>query len=130
MRMAAGIIVGILLAFASVWAIEALVHSLFPAPAGLDPYDRADQARIMAVMTVGAKAAVLGAYFLATLVGGLVANRIGRSALPGWIVAFVVVAAGIATMIMIPHPVWMWVGGIVLPLAAAWLAQRLGGVPA
>jgi hypothetical protein len=35
-----------------------------------------------------------------------------------------VIAFGVATMIMIPHPAWMWVGGIVLPLLAGWIADR------
>lgn len=30
-------------------------------------------------------------------------------------------------MLMIPHPAWMWAGGILLPLLAAWIADRLAG---
>ena len=36
-----------------------------------------------------------------------------------------IVAAGVATMVMIPHPAWMWAGGILLPLIAGWIADRL-----
>ena len=37
-------------------------------------------------------------------------SRSGR--LAGWMVAGLVVAAGVATMLMIPHPGWMWAAGI------------------
>ena len=34
-------------------------------------------------------------------------------------------SAGVLTMLTIPHPLWMWVGGIILPLACSYLGARL-----
>ena len=129
MRILLGVLAGAVLAGLCVYAVEMLGHSLFPLPAGLDPTDPADQKTLMAVMPAAAKAMVLLGWFIGALLGALAANRIARRALAGWIVALLVVVAGVATMIMIPHPAWMWAGGILLPLAAGWLARRLAGVP-
>jgi hypothetical protein len=126
MRMAMGIVAGIVVAFLCVFAIELVCHSLYPPPAGLDMSDPADQARLMEAMPNAAKAIVLVGWFVGALAGAWTANRIAGRSLAGWVVALLVVVAGVATMIMIPHPAWMWAGGIALPLAAAWIAERMG----
>ena len=127
MRMALGIVAGIVVAFLCVFAVEFVGHGLYPPPAGLDPRDPADQARLIEAMPAAAKAMVLAGWFAGALAGAWTANRIARRSLAGWIVALLVIAAGIATMLMFPHPAWMWAGGIALPLLAAWIADRAGG---
>jgi hypothetical protein len=102
-------------------------HSLYPTPAGLDINDPADQARVMAAMPAAAKAFVLLGWFVGALAGAWTANRIAGRSLAGWIVALLVIVAGVATMVMIPHPAWMWAGGILLPLLAGWIAERVSG---
>jgi hypothetical protein len=129
MKLFLGGAAGLVVAFLCVWLIEALGHSIFPLPTGTDVTDPADQARLMETMPFAAKAVVLIAWFVAALAGGWVGNRIAERALPGWIVAILIIAAGVATMVMIPHPAWMWAGGIILPLLGAWLAQRLTRLP-
>jgi hypothetical protein len=126
MRIALGVVAGIVVAFLCVFAVEFVGHGLYPPPAGLDATNPADQARLMEAMPAAAKALVLLGWFLGALAGAWVANRIAGRSLAGWIVALLVIAAGVATMVMIPHPIWMWAGGILLPLAAAWIAERVG----
>lgn len=125
MRMVMGVVAGIVVAFLCVFAVEFVGHGLYPPPAGLDPGNPADQSRLMAEMPAAAKALVLIAWFVGALAGAWTANRIAGRGLAGWIVALLVIAAGIATMVMIPHSAWMWAGGIALPLAAAWIADRM-----
>ena len=125
MRMAVGILAGIVVAFLCVFAVEMIGHSLYPPPAGLDVNDPADQARLMDAMPAAAKALVLLAWFAGALAGAWTANRIAGRSIAGWAVALLVIAAGVATMLMIPHPAWMWAGGIALPLLAGWLAERM-----
>jgi uncharacterized membrane protein len=127
MRLAIGIVAGIVAAFLIVFGVELVGHGLYPPPAGLDMTKAEDQARLMAAMPTAAKAMVLAAWFLGALAGAWIANRIAQASLAGWIVALLVVAAGIATMIMIPHPAWMWAGGIALPLLAGWIAKGKAG---
>jgi hypothetical protein len=84
----------------------------------------------MAVMPTPAIAMVAAAWFVGALVGAFAADKIAGRGLAGWIVALLVLAGGVVSMVMIPHPVWMWAMGIALPLIAGWLAQRLAKVPA
>lgn len=125
MRMALGIVAGIVVAFLCVFAVEWIGHAAYPPPAGLHINDPADQARLMAAMPAAAKAMVLVAWFVGALAGAWTANRIAGRSLAGWVVALLVIAAGVATMVMIPHPAWMWAGGIALPLLAGWIAERM-----
>ena len=129
MKLFLGAAAGLVVAFLCVWLIEALGHSIFPLPTETGLTDPADKARLMEAMPVAAKAVVLVAWFVAALAGGWVGDRVAQRALPGWIVAFLLIVAGVATMLEIPHPAWMWAGGIVLPLLGAWLAQRLTRLP-
>jgi len=130
MRIVLGVVAGILVAFLCVFGVEMVGHSLYPPPEGLDLRNPADVERLMASLPAMAFVFVLGGWFLGSLLGAWTANAVANRGLAGWIVVLVVVVAGIATMAMIPHPVWMWVAGIALPLAAGWLAQRLARVPA
>lgn len=125
MRILMGAIAGILVALLCVFVVEMIGHSLYPPPAGLDMSNPADQARVMEAMPIAAKAMVLAAWFVGALAGAWVANRIAGRSLAGWIVAALVIAAGVATMVMIPHPPFMWAGGILLPLLGAWIADRM-----
>ena len=130
MRIVLGVVAGILVAFLCVFGVEMVGRSLYPPPEGLDLRNPADVERLMASLPAMAFVFVLGGWFLGSLLGAWTANAVANRGLAGWIVVLVVVVAGIATMAMIPHPVWMWVAGIALPLAAGWLAQRLARVPA
>jgi hypothetical protein len=125
LRVAVGIVSGLVVAFLCVFAVESIGHGLYAPPAGLDINDPADQARVIDAMPAAAKAMVLLAWFVGALAGAWTANRIGARSIAGWAVALLAVAAGVATMLMIPHPAWMWVGGIALPLLAGWIADRM-----
>lgn len=126
MRIALGIIAGMVVAFACVFAVEAVGHIVYPPPPGLDLSNPRDLERLLAVTPTAAMAFVVAAWFVGALAGAITANLIARTAVAGWAVALLVIAGGVATMIMIPHPAWMWAAGIILPLVAALIAARLG----
>ena len=124
MRMVLGILAGLVVAFACVAGVEMIGHSIYPPPAGLDLTNPRDVDRLMSLMPPAALAFVLAAWFVGALAGAVVANLVARRALAGWIIALLVIAAGVATMVMIPHPGWMWAAGIALPLIAGFVASR------
>jgi hypothetical protein len=79
------------------------------------------------------KSALLGvlvAYVVSSFCGGAVATLIDKSGkyLPAFIVAGLLMLAGIANFIALPHPVWfMVVSSLCYPLfcvAGAWVAMR------
>ena len=127
MKIVLGVVAGCIVAVLCVAGIETAGHLLMPPP-GTDLTDPAQLARLMENVPVGALAFVAAAWFIGALAGSWVANLIAKRALAGWIVALLVVAGGVYTMTMIPHPAWMWAAGIALPLVAGWLAQRLAKV--
>ena len=130
MRVVLGIVAGFVVAVACVFAIEAVSHVLFPPPPDMNVLDPAQMERLMATMPMAALGFVMVAWFVGSLAGAWVAIAVARRALAGWVVALLVVCGGIWTMTTIPHPAWMWAGGILLPLLAGWLAQRFTSVPA
>ena len=127
MKTVLGVLAGIVVAGLCVFAIEFIGHSVFPPPADTDLSNPAHVERLMATLPVGAFVFVLVGWFVGALAGAWVAIRIAQQSLAGWIVAAFVICAGGYTMMIIPHPVWMWVAGIALPIVGAWLAQRLAG---
>jgi hypothetical protein len=131
MRSLLGVIAGAVVAFLCVMAVEYGAHMVYPPPPGFDFNDPEQLARAMAAAPTGAFAIVAAGWFVAALIGAWVAAAAAKRAVAGWIVTLIVVAACIANLLMIPgHPAWMWAAGILLPLIAGWLAQRLAGVPA
>ena len=124
MRTIVGVVVGLVVAFLGVFAIEAIGHILYPPPAGIDPANP-DLERLIASLPAGAFAFVVGAWFIGAFAGAWAASAIARHPLAGWIVAVLIGAGAVWTMLMIPHPGWMWAAGIGLPLLAAAMAQRL-----
>ena len=116
---------GLVVAMLTAGLVEMAGHAVFPPPEGLDVTSPADQARLMEVIPLGAKIAVVAAWFLGALAGCAVAAWLSRSIKPGWVVAGVFVLGGLYTTQMFPHPVWMVVCAVALPVVAKLLADRL-----
>lgn len=119
------IVVGALVTGLIVLAVELLGHGIYPPPPGLDIAKPEDQARIVAAMPTGAKVAVVVAWFLGALGGAVAAARIGRSPRYAWVIGFLTVAMCIFSLVSIPHPVWMAISGVALPVIAAAIAIPL-----
>ncbi|HEV8694671.1 MAG TPA: hypothetical protein VGQ93_10910 [Lysobacter sp.] len=69
---------------------------------------------------------VLAGWTLGAFFGGWIAARIARHRLAAALVIGALVLLGvIANSMLIPHPLWMTLAGIALPIPAAWVAARL-----
>lgn len=123
-RTISGALLGALIAFATVFAIEWLSHQIFPPPPGMDPADPDSIARAIPAIRLPAKLLVTLAWLIGTVAGGIAAVRISAKHWAAWIVAGVVLLATIANLAMIPHPLWMAITGILAPIAGGWLAAR------
>jgi hypothetical protein len=126
-RRIAAVVVGIVVAFSLVFCIELIGHRVYPAPADLDFHQPDVVAKYMQTLPVGAFLFVLGGFALATLGGGFVAARIAgdRPYLFAGIIGALMLAATIANLMMIPHPLWFSVSAIALIVGAMVLAGRL-----
>jgi hypothetical protein len=121
-------VVGLVVFFGMGKIGEIVGQMIYPPPAGLDPSDPAlFLAALAKTMPAGAFVAVLAAWALASFAGAWVAARLA----PGGHLAFGLAIgalgtlAAIATMLMIPHPIWVWVLGVAEFLPAAYLGAKL-----
>jgi hypothetical protein len=129
MRRTLAIVAGIVVAFALIAAIDNLGHRLYPLAGMPAVDDRAAMRTYIAAMAPGAKAFAVLAWLVAAFCGPYLAARLARGAtgLATAIVGGVVLAAVVANLVMLPHPLWMnLAGGVGVPLLA-WLAARLAG---
>lgn len=118
-------VAGIVTAGIVVALVETLGHLIYPPPEGLDLTNPDDMAQLMTVIPIGAKIAVVAAWFAGSLAGAIVAGWIGRTKIPGWIVAAFMLLASVVTTQMFPHPVWMIIAAVALPIVAKLLADRM-----
>lgn len=124
-RRIAGLVAGLVVMALTVALAEGAGHALFPPPPGLDVTNPDDQARLMAVIPLGAKIAVVVAWFLGALAGSAVAMVVGRTPLLGWAIGLIMGALSLFTTQVFPHPLWMVIAAVVLPLVAVLVAKRL-----
>ena len=124
-RQAVGILAGLVVMAVVVALAEGAGHALFPPPDGLDISKPEDQARLMDVIPLGAKIGVVLAWFLGALAGASVAMTIARTPLAGWAIGLVMGALSLFTTQLFPHPLWMMIAAVVLPLVAVLLAKML-----
>lgn len=125
LRIVIGIIVGLVVGIAVVAIMESIGHAIFPPPEGMDLKDPDAIKEMMAEISIGAKVAVLVAWGLGVFVGGVVARMISVGAAPAaWTVAGVLFAGAIVSMVMIPHPLWMVIGAVVVTLLGVFAANK------
>lgn len=123
-RILAGVAAGIALAVVLIMVTEGVGYQLFPPP----PVDLQDPDSPATLPLVNQALPVIG-WFLATLLGGWLALRLSGQRWTAWIVAAAVLAGGLVDYLLGRHTWWVMAAGIAAPIAAAWLAQRLGGRP-
>ena len=127
LRTAVGVVAGIVVAWLMITLSQLLSAALYPPPPGTDLTDPAALADFINTAPVTAMACVIAGYALAALSGGWVAARIslGHPRLAALIVGALVLLGVILNYTMIPHPTWMLVSGVLLPVPMAWLGTRL-----
>ena len=122
-RLITGIVVGVVAAFVTVFAVNLVGHQIYPLPSDLDMDDYQAVGAYVSSRPPGAVAFVLLAWFLGAVDGGVVAAAISRRAWTVWPVAALVAAAGIVTVLMIPHPVLPQIGAVAAPLLGGFVAS-------
>ncbi len=124
-----GMLVGLVMMWLTVTALEFLGHTVFPPPPGLDPTNPEHLQQIIAEASVGSLAMLVLGWVAGTFVGGWVAARIARHTRAAAIaVALFVMASVAGMMVIIPeHPGWVATLGLLLPIPVALMAATLAG---
>lgn len=125
------VVLGIVAAGLVVAGIEAIGHALSPPPPGIDPSDPAAMKSLIANLPQSALVIVVLAWALGSIAGGFVAAKVSRLHKRG-----ASLAVGIAMVLLIavnfvaiPHPAWMMVCGVLLPVPlAAWVGRKLAAI--
>jgi MFS family permease len=116
LRTLLGLAAGAAVGLAAVYAWQLLGHAIFPFPT-TDPTDPLKR-EMLVNMSFAAQAWVVGGYAVGVTVGGLLGNWIADARWPAMVIALIVAGAFFATLTLAPHPFWMQVAGILLPLLA------------
>ncbi|HRN61057.1 MAG TPA: hypothetical protein PK743_00975 [Luteimonas sp.] len=126
-RSTLAVLLGLLAALATMLLLEYVGMSLFPLPPGINLDNEEDLARLVASASTGKMLWVLMGWTVAAFVGGWVAAKISRRHRTGaalWVGALIV-AGVVLNAALLPHPAWMTIAGVLLPLPVAWFAARL-----
>jgi hypothetical protein len=127
LRSVLAVLAGILVMGITVAAVQWLGMSIYPPPPDIDMADREAMAALIAQMPVMALGMVLVAYAFGTFLGAYTASTISLRHKRGVALAIsgVMVVLVALNFSAIPHPMWMVVAGLVIPLPFALLAWRL-----
>lgn len=121
------VVAGLAVAVITVMLVQKLGHHLYPPPEGMDPADQEFMKNYIASLPWGPLTFVIASYVLGTLAGGWVAAAMaGESpALFAGIIALLILAGAVSTMVMFPHPTWFMVTAVAGIIVAAMIAARL-----
>jgi hypothetical protein len=111
----AGCVVSVLIVF----GMDAISHSVYPPPTGVNLRDPAAMRTIIQQMPTGAFIVIVAGWILGAGSGAWVATRFSRGkAWAGIVVGAVTLAATAFNLFTIPHPVWVVLAALVgIPLA-------------
>ena len=126
-RTVLGVVAGLATMFVVIMLVELLGAQLFPPPEGIDMRDPEGLASAMAQMPLGALALVVVAWVLGAFARGWVAPKVSAAhpRAAAVTVALAVVAGVVMMVLSFPHPLWMTVLGLALPVPVALAGARL-----
>ena len=129
LRTLLAIVAGLITAMLAIFGVEAIGLLFFPPPAGTALDTEADLARLVAMSSPAAKAWLVFGWALGSFIGAWVAARISRKhrRIAALAVGLFIVAGTVMNAMLIVHPLWMNLLGILLPVPLALLAARLAG---
>lgn len=117
-------LIGAVVMGAAVAGLQALGHWIWPPPSGIDPSTPDDVARLIAAMPIAAKIWVLVSYATAVEVATIAAVLVHRPRWRGLAMAMGLLMAALSALNfwLLPHPWWMVVIGLLMPLPIAMTA--------
>jgi hypothetical protein len=126
LRSILAVLAGLVVAWITVSLFEFASMHTFPPPPGVDVRDPQQVAALVSRMPAGALALVLAGWVVGAFDGGLVAALIAKRRVPAVVVGALVALGALAMVMMVPHPLWMSIAGVFLPVPAALSGAWLG----
>ena len=124
------VVVGMIVAFIFMIAIESYSHSIYPTPEGLNPMDPADKEKFQAFLDtapLGMFGIVLLGHIVASFFGGFIASLINkrRSRRAALVVGMLLTMAGIVNLSAFVYPTWFGIMDLPCYIIFAWLGSKL-----
>jgi hypothetical protein len=127
LRSILAVLAGLAIAWITVSLFEFASMHTFPPPPGVDVRDPQQLAALVSQMPAGALALVLAGWVVGAFDGGLVAALVAKRRVPAIVVGVLVMLGVFLMVAMVPHPMWMSIAGVLLPVPAAlfgaWLVR-------
>lgn len=119
----AGVLTGMLIIF----VIETLGHMVYPIEMNLETATPEAKAAFLKNIPPAAIAIVIIAWALGAMAAGIVSTLVSKenSSNPALKSGGILLGFGIINMIMVPHPIWFWIAGILVYLPFAWLGYKI-----
>jgi len=126
-RKIAAVVLGLMVAFGIVAAVESLGHAVYPMPPDVDISDPVQLGNYVESLPFGAFLFVAGAWVLATLGGGLLACFIAREKplVYSAIVGGLVFLGTVANLITIPHPSWFSISSLIAIAVMTYMTGKI-----
>jgi hypothetical protein len=126
-KIGAGIL-GIAVAVALVWIVEMIGHSIYPPPADLDTGDMDVMRAYVDTLPLGALLSVAVAWFIGSFGGTFAACKVGtaRPLVYALVVGGMMFVGASFNLLIIPHPMWFSILGVVGIFVGTWVGMRLG----
>ena len=127
LRSVAGVVFGACAATGIIILVEQVASAMYPPPPGIDFSNPDVFKEFIATLPTGAFLMVLLAWGLGTFAGAWVCARIAGRAMTthGIILGALLLVAGVTNMLMVPHPIWMWVAACLIFAAGGYAGGRL-----
>jgi hypothetical protein len=127
MKRIIAILSGCILAVFVIFISEAASHQFNPPPEGIDFNNPEELKKIMQDIPFIALFMVQIGAFLGSLAGGMVASAVMKSndKLPALGVGSVLTVLSLINLMMIPHPLWFTLSGLVVYVAGAYCGHLL-----
>lgn len=128
LRSAGVVVLGVIVALVVLISAEAINSKLFPMPAGMDTQDMDAMRAAIAAMPNSGFILVLLGWTIGTFAGAWLAARTAarRPAIHGGVVAAILLASGVMNMLMLPHPIWVWMAGLAGFVTGGYAGSLLG----
>lgn len=127
MKSILSILVALFAAVIVIYIVESFSHMMYAMPEGMDLQDKQAMEDWIRTLPFGAMVLVLLAWFSGATVGGFIASFMDRdnAMRSSMVVGMLLLIITLVNLFEIPHPVWMWVGGIIAIASGTWIGQQL-----
>lgn len=127
LRKILGVIAGAVTGIVTISLVQWIGHQVFPIPADIDPTDIEALASYMDRIPLASKLAVVVAWTLGPIVGGIVGGRIAQARWASWVPGGLTALGLVLNATMIPHPIWMLALGALGIAVGTFVADRASG---